>query len=703
MWLRKKVILYGGLFLCLYLTVENYSLAQCLKVNVGVLLDKNANPCNGPITLDAHFPNYQHTWNTGAQTQKIEVNKDGRYIVTVDDGNGCIGRDTVDVVFLDKPSISLGLDTISQCGGCVHLDPGSGSGLTYQWSTGDTTEAINYCKVGSANIMVKVTNELGCYVSDTVNVTISPGLTVHLGNDTITCDSVVNLDAGNPGVKHLWNTGDTTQTVQIKKSGVYYVDVEDAVGCKGIDTIHIRMNPTPHVDLGADPKPVCGSCIHLDAGNFPSSTIQWSTGQSASSINYCTLGTQDVSVKVTNEFGCSDADTVHVSIDPGLEVDLGEDFLSCDKEVLLDPGFPGMNYKWNTGDTTEALTVTKNGVYSVLVTDAKGCTGTDTVSISFGQIPVVNLGSDPAPKCGGCVKLDGGMQPNSNYAWSTGDTTQVIDFCQQGTYDVWLTVFNDQGCDNSDTITVTIKSGYHFSLGSDTSLCTSPLTLNGPNYPGASYHWSNGQSTSSINVSTSGTYTLSISNMNGCDVNDTISDSIHVTFNSAFAAPSDILDFSDCHTKKFTASNVIGATSYTWTVPTGCSIVSGQGTPTVVVGYSGTINGNVSVVAGNGNPSCQSVPAVLPVYLDGNPLNIPNAFSPNNDGINDTWVIRNIQYYPENELMVLNRWGNEVYRQQHYKNEWDGGGLNEGSYFYKLKVNFCDEEKVITGYITIVR
>jgi gliding motility-associated-like protein len=299
--------------------------------------------------------------------------------------------------------------------------------------------------------------------------------------------------------------------------------------------------------------------------------------------------------------------------------------------------------------------------------------------------------------------LDGGIQKNSNYAWSTGDTTRVINFCQEGTSQIWLNVFNEQGCDNSDTINVTIKPGYHFSLGTDTALCSGPLTLKGPNYPGASYHWSSGESTSSINVNSSGTYILNISHMNGCSATDTISDSIQVAFNSALAAPSDILDLSDCHTKKFVATNVLGATSYTWTVPNGCSIVSGQGTATVIVSYSNKTSGNLSVVAGNGNPSCQSIPTVLPVNLDDNPLNIPNAFSPNNDGINDTWVIRNIQFYPENELMVLNRWGNEVYRQQHYKNEWDGSGLNEGSYFYKLKVNFCNEEKVVTGYITIVR
>ncbi|MDD2344873.1 MAG: gliding motility-associated C-terminal domain-containing protein, partial [Bacteroidales bacterium] len=84
-------------------------------------------------------------------------------------------------------------------------------------------------------------------------------------------------------------------------------------------------------------------------------------------------------------------------------------------------------------------------------------------------------------------------------------------------------------------------------------------------------------------------------------------------------------------------------------------------------------------------------------------LDIPNVFSPNGDGINDTWVVKNLELHPENELVIINRWGNEVYTQKSYKNDWDGTQLNERTYFYVLKVNMCNEERKFTGYITIIK
>jgi len=84
-------------------------------------------------------------------------------------------------------------------------------------------------------------------------------------------------------------------------------------------------------------------------------------------------------------------------------------------------------------------------------------------------------------------------------------------------------------------------------------------------------------------------------------------------------------------------------------------------------------------------------------------LKINNAFSPNGDGINDVWVIENLELYPENNLVVLNRWGNEVYSVNPYNNDWSGSDLAEGTYFYILNVNMCNVNKTIKNYITIIR
>lgn len=83
---------------------------------------------------------------------------------------------------------------------------------------------------------------------------------------------------------------------------------------------------------------------------------------------------------------------------------------------------------------------------------------------------------------------------------------------------------------------------------------------------------------------------------------------------------------------------------------------------------------------------------------------IPNVFTPNGDGLNDTFEIPGLELYQANELTIVNRWGGTVYDKKSYKNDWAATGLNEGTYFYLLKVKTAaDKWEIYKGYITILR
>lgn len=85
-------------------------------------------------------------------------------------------------------------------------------------------------------------------------------------------------------------------------------------------------------------------------------------------------------------------------------------------------------------------------------------------------------------------------------------------------------------------------------------------------------------------------------------------------------------------------------------------------------------------------------------------ITIPNVFTPNGDGVNDRFEIRNLNLYTENEISIINRWGNPIYEKKNYDNSWDGNGLDEGTYFYILKVkNATGSWKAYKGYITLLR
>jgi len=86
-----------------------------------------------------------------------------------------------------------------------------------------------------------------------------------------------------------------------------------------------------------------------------------------------------------------------------------------------------------------------------------------------------------------------------------------------------------------------------------------------------------------------------------------------------------------------------------------------------------------------------------------NPLRIPNAFSPNNDNVNDRFIIAGLEAYDQINVRIMNRWGNEVYRNEHYKNEWDGAGLNAGTYYYYIEATRGGQKEVFKGSVLIKR
>jgi hypothetical protein len=254
------------------------------------------------------------------------------------------------------------------------------------WSNGATTQTITV--TASGNYGVKVTNTDGCFKSDTIQVTINPLPTVNLGADITQCGGTVTLNAANPGSSYLWSTGATTQNITATASGIYHVKVTNANGCFKSDTIQVTINPLPTVNLGSDIVQ-CGGSVTLNAGNTGSSYL-WSNSATAQSLTVTTSGAY--SVKVTNTFGCSKADTINVTINPLPVVNLGADANFCAGNiVLLDAGNAGAAYLWNTGAITRQLTVSQGGQYSVRVTNTAGCAAADTIQLTQRALPVVQL------------------------------------------------------------------------------------------------------------------------------------------------------------------------------------------------------------------------------------------------------------------------------------------------------------------------
>lgn len=176
----------------------------------------------------------------------------------------------------------------------------------------------------------------------------------------------------------------------------------------------------------------------------------------------------------------------------------------------------------NSAITTASPTVTTT--YVLTAGDGSSCSDVDSVVVTVNPLPVVNLGADTMV-CGSSLLLDAGAQPNGSFLWSNSSSGQTLNITSSGIYNVSVTN-TGTGCTNGDTISVTFNSPPSVNLGNDTNICGDNLQLNAGN-PGSTYLWSNNSTQQSIVAFITGTYSVVVTDVNGC----TATDVIDVTFN----------------------------------------------------------------------------------------------------------------------------------------------------------------------------
>lgn len=440
------------------------------------------------------------------------------YTVVVTDANGCTATDMITVTVNPTPVVSLGADYSICSGDTTTLDAGN-PGETYLWSTAATTQTIDVTNAGT--YYVTVTNSFSCSNADTITIGVNALPVFNIGNDTTFCmgGSVV-YDAGSGFTSYLWSTSATTQAITANSTGSYIATVTDVNGCSNSDTAMVTVNALPVVSLGADQAICSGDSTLLDAGSGFSSYL-WSTSASTQTIYVNSGG--NYSVSVTDANGCSNSDTVAISINALPVVMLGADTTQCGGSVLLDAQNPGSSYLWSTTATTQTISVNTTGSYNVTVTDLNGCSSSDTINVTINTVPVVALGSD-ITQCGDSVTLDA-QNPGATYLWSTSATTQTITVGTTGTY--MVTVTNGFGCNNSDTINITINPVPVPDAGADTTICFGNSVTLAADSGYVAYLWQFGQVSSNQQFITvapndTTTYYLTVTNSFGCTGTDSV-------------------------------------------------------------------------------------------------------------------------------------------------------------------------------------
>jgi len=335
------------------------------------------------------------------------------------------------------------------------------SGATYEWtgpnnfySTLISPYILNSSLNSSGMYVVTATKNNFTYV-DSVEVVINQLPFVNLGRDTTLCPGTeLTLNASSSGsLSYLWQDGSHQSTYQVTEPGTYWVSVTNANGCMSRDTIVVKYSDIK-VNLGNDTTLCTGTELTLNAYFSSAISYLWQDGSSQSTYRVTEPGAYWVGV--TNANGCISWDTIVIRYDSIISVNLGNDTIICgNKSYTLSPG-NFLTYLWQDGRNSPYFTVDHSGLYWVTVSGEGGCTGSDTISVTFFDPPSINIGTDTTICPGEVINLDPG-RGYITYLWQDGSTQQMYQVSNAGKY--WVEVF-DGNCTSSDTIIV--------------SACTSP-------------------------------------------------------------------------------------------------------------------------------------------------------------------------------------------------------------------------------------
>jgi gliding motility-associated-like protein len=406
------------------------------------------------LLLDAGEGYSNYLWSDGSTTPTIVVNTPGLYWVTVENGFGCAGSDTINVALSQAFYIDLGPDTTICSGDNYVLSPGPGF-ASYYWQDGSTASSLQVNNPGM--YWVSVTDTYGCTGGDTVIIGVNPAPVFNLGNDTVICNGTsLVLEPGNQFSSYLWQDNSSLPVFIVSTPGLYTVTVTNAFNCEASDEIFVDVT-APEIDLGEDIALCLGDTLFLDPGEGYAAYL-WQDGDT-DPFYYATLG-GTYHVTVTDVYFCTGSDTLYVAEMAVPVADLGGDQVVCEGESLMLEAPEGpFTYTWNGEPGSNVQEVFSGGTWEVVVTNQCG-TDSDLILITEIPTPPVDLGEDRVLQEGESIQLDAGFGFDE-YVWQDGSDGQFFQVnaaeVEDGLASYWVEVW-DGPCKSSDTLSVEVFS-----------------------------------------------------------------------------------------------------------------------------------------------------------------------------------------------------------------------------------------------------
>ncbi len=624
-----------------------------------------ANGCNDEdlcveIDMLQGSPPYNYYWSTGDNETEVCGLSPATFWVTVVDQNQCY----IDTSFVLEPPILPNIDMPANLSLCpfdtIVLDAGSGM-LSYIWTNGATTQTITIWETGSYG--VTVTNNFECEASAETVVTQLPNINLFESDTVYTCTGVpVVLSLQGVYASYLWSTGSTSSQTTAYGQGTYFVRVQQGQ-CHYYDTVRVKNYPVPELDLGGDRVLCRGDIINLQVSSEFSEYL-WHDGSTENF--YLVEFAGPVTLDIVDQNGCTAHDSIYVSEAEYPEVDLGDDLEFCDNMIPQIDAGNFATYAWSDGTILSWISPTESGTYSVTVSNTAGCSAADTISVVVYPAPSLELGDDIETCSNNEVALIG---PNgfAQYLWSTGATAPIAHVHESGVY--YLSVSDNYGCMAVDSITVVMFPTEIPYLGPDRVMCDSFPAILDPDGMFESYVWNDESNVSFYTAFNEGFYSVTVTDINGC----TSSDGINISH-----APSPSIS------EQFSEAGIIVVTAEGGIPPYIYSVDGRVWSPNGV--FEHLLEDWYTVEVRDSNDCGDTIR----VHVENNII-IPEFFTPNGDGYNDTWEIIGIFRYPEADILVFDRYGKKLAQYKGSDPGWDGYYARQqvvaDTYWYVIVLN----------------
>lgn len=609
--------------------------------------------------------------------------------------------DVQDYCLTINPGVALNLgNNVLQCGGSVNLNAGN-AGSTYNWSDGSSGQTILASTSGTYS--VTVTNTSACSVSSSIQIYIKPVPLVYLGNDIISCSSEVTLNAGNPGQQYAWSDGETTQSILADTTGTYSVLVTNtSSGCAASDTIDVTIDTIPIIALNSV-MPQCGGYDTLDAGN-PGASYLWSDGSSNETLIVSSSGTYRVTVSIGNQCTAAASENVVIHPLPVVTLNIQPNVCNTISDFRLYGGAPvgGTYYVDYVADTVFNTINAGIAAHSVsyVYADTSGCADSATASITVRQHPFITTVDFPSICTGSApVNLDSYFTPAGGVYSGLGVATHFFypPLSAAGNDTIVDIVIDNYGCIDTSIFPFAINQAVKVSMMPsvlDNAICAGQTVLFSAAGAQQYQYFVNGVAQDSM--SSTNTFSsfglqngdiVTVVGSNSCSADTSAPVGFDVHSLAVVSAGNDTTVSLGQAVQLNGTANGNGLLVYQWTPGAWLNTTN---IPNPV--YTGSADSVVFTLTVSDIYGCIDSSHVTVHVSVPDAIVLPNVITPDGNGKNDTWKINSRVDLAGSKLIIFNRWGETVFFEQNYNNDWggtykdSGEKLPDGTYYYELTV-----------------